>query len=567
MKTRTIARLKGCYPTFFARRDVSEKSYQAVPHQEEASGILFMAPTTFRYSPISGKRLRSNGVTRFETAKVGTSHKEVAADCYRLPLKTSGLAIFANADVVTALAATGETHIYSPFTGEKCALNLSKLTAMSDDIEEEMDSEEPSLEDDEGDMDLDDDSGDDDMDMDSEDDDMDMDMDNEDTDLDDEDDPLLDDGDDEESSLIDDKEIAKLYTELSASLEELDNEDKDTELASLIQELAESLEEMDDSDDEGEDDKPSLEDNDDEEEEETEVVKKKAVKEEIPTDSGMPTEVKVTASLHNVVKGPLQLAFLTDDVALAMINNISIGTFNKEAASINGRNAYSSKEVLRKLVTTAINNGALEEEKPSEELTDLGFKPATVELDLTENVKEMIDNQVSEKTSEIQQTTTAQVEDVSKEYAKLVGIASMGLNKGLIRPENKKASVITALANQLSAYGEKRPASKAVAFMKNVFEPYMGEVIAQANKLAKKDGGYLQGYAESVANAAYASDSDITEDEDKEAVSVTEVSTASLHIPQIVPQTAIRRSEKETASAQNYSTPSLHDKLASLGRR
>lgn len=495
LKNRTIAGIRKHTSPIFLSVPSPDAKVELSAFNDTAHGILFVASSDndFAYSPLTGEKSPSLSVG--ETAagpKMLKSFKAIG----KCTKKKCGCTMLTMPDIATMLETANEKQIFCTSCGHEMTLEFDADDAnvLEDEGEgdEEIDDEDVVSEDDEE---IDDSVGDEDEEIEDEevassDDDLDSEIDNliaevaAELDEDEEDEPAAED-DDEEVKSEDDSE----------------DEDKalDEEIAALAAEVASA----------GSDHKPGDDPNgnspDDKPAEEPVDPPKPASEEEASSKLVRPMH-----RLSDLSKGTTRVLFTNADTALLMhtgetASERQIGTFRRDRAVPASASVYDNRTVFGRAVSQMVASGGLTEDAPSADLTGLGFEPIEVELPLSAAQTKKTDEAVEVATASLREESKRKLSDISANFGKLLSVATVGLDKGVI----EGPSFHRELAQVLHSFGVRKSPEVARKICEGKLKPFLAAAIAKAAELAEKDVNYVTGVAESVARAPYASNQDL----------------------------------------------------------
>lgn len=378
--------------------------------------------------------------------------------------------------------------------------------------------------------------------------------------------------DDEET--VDDEEdaeVAKMMKEIASEDEdeddvgeedepaEDDEEDIDEEIARLSAEIA-----AEEGEDDGE--KKTAEDKTAEVKPAAEVVAEVEKPAEDKPAEDKPAEVKaedeqqdsgetLAYAMHRLVdptKGKTRVLFTDTDTAMLVHTpegaaERHLGTFSRSHAAQESAKLFDNRPMFGKVATQLIASGALAGDAPSEDLAKMGFKSIMLELPLNVAMSSKVNEAVAAATATVQAEATTKVADVAKNFSKLVAIAAVGLDKGLIGDK----SFHKELATSLHAMGIRNSGTIAKKICEAKLKPFLAAAIEHAQELSTKSADYVAGQAESIAKASYASldnveqlpttvhQDDSNEEEQQVAVASLDAPPARSSTTQI--QSALRR--------------------------
>lgn len=374
-----------------------------------------------------------------------------------------------------------------------------------------------------------------------------------------------------------DAEVAKMMKEIASDEDEdeedpdaveddEDEEDIDEEIARLSAEIA--AEEGEDDGEKKEDDKKPAEEKPAEENKpdprpghapddgqdstgnvkgaDGEVAaddKEPEVKAEDDKDSGE----TLAYAMHRLVdptKGKTRVLFVDADTAMLAhtpegSTERHLGTFSRTNAAAESAKLFDNRSMFGKVATQLIASGALAGDAPSEDLAKMGFKSIMLELPLNVAMASKVNEAVATATAAAQAEASTKVADVAKNFSKLVAIASVGLDKGLIGDK----SFYKDLASSLHTMGIRNAGTIAKRICEAKLKPFLAAVIEQAQELSTKSADYVAGQAESIAKASYASIDDNVEQlttvhQDDSNEEEQQIAVASLDAPSHRPSTS-----------------------------
>lgn len=323
-------------------------------------------------------------------------------------------------------------------------------------------------------------------------------------------DPVMEDDEEvvDEEDVGDDEEVVD--DESPEDDEDEEDDVSDAEVAKLVAEVAAMEDDTDDSTNKPAEDK--VDDKPKEGEEADADATAKAAKEaadKLAQDAAdaQPSDVTLAYAMHklsDLSKGKTRVLFVDTDTAyLAHAAEGAVerhlGTFSRLNATPESAKLYDNRPMFGKVVKQFIQSGALAGEQPTDEIAGLGFKSIMLELPLTVAQAKLTEEAKLNVEKAAREETASAVKDVSENFAKLVAIAAVGLDKGVLG----KISFHKELASLLHSVGVRKASTVARDLCEAKFKPYMQAVIDEATALAGKDANYVAGLAESVGKAAY----------------------------------------------------------------
>lgn len=501
LKRKTVGAIrKDTAPLFLAV--ASLKDAKVSVFRDDKNDTLFMAQANAKgvaFSPITGKptTMLSVGEVAASGDETLNGSKAITAKCRG---KKCGCITYTTAAMAETLAKSGEKTINCTACGAEIALSLSTAADKSEKDEEE-DDDDAVVEDDVDAEDVGDESEDDDAVVMDDEDDMGDDeevVDDEDIDADDVGD---DEGDeDEEDESDEDEEVARLMKEVaSATGEDESNEDDkklDEEVAALLKDIELATEGDADAKKSGESDtqqpSPGPDANADK-----------------PAEGDGTTLAYAMHQLADLSKGKTRVLFVDPDTAFLVhadegAEERQLGTFSRNNAQEDQAKLYDNRKVFGGAVASLIGKGALAGEAPADELAAMGFKSIMLSLPLTAAQTKLTNEAVAAaKAAAVEQASTA-LTDVSENFSKLVAIAAVGLDKGVLGDGSK--SFCKELTAQLHSFGVQKAGQVAQRICEAKFKPFMAAVIAEAKELAAKDPSYVAGLAATIGKASYAAE-------------------------------------------------------------
>lgn len=472
MRQKTIAGIRKHNVPAFISLASEESAFALEAFHDVGNGALILAKSGKKrtYSPISGKPMETMSVGELASSTTDMQDYVVVASCDNAKCKCK---MYTKKDLAKILVASGEKEIFCTACGQAMPIVATASEEEDEDIVEDEvgddvadESEEDVVSDDENDGDA-EDEGDDT----SEDDEGDL----------DEEDVMTDDED-----AIDEEEDSTSEDDEMSEDEEESDEDVDAEVAKLLAEVASEIDTENPSNNEA--DKPQVENQD--------------------VDQGQ-SDVTVAYVLHNVdfTAGKSRVVFHNPETAwlthTATDNPIErqVGVFNRAKASPESAKLYDNRDVFGKTVSHLLASGALANEQPSEEMVKLGFEPITVQVPLSQSQAKMINTATAAAKQAAVEQASNQIADIASNFDKLLAVAAVGLDKGILG----NTSLHRELSGMLARMGTRKADVVARQFCENHVRPFLNNVIAQAKELAAKDPVYVQGLSETIAKAVYAS--------------------------------------------------------------
>lgn len=472
MRQKTIAGIrKNNVPAFISLAS-EESAFALEAFHDVGNGAMILAKSGKKrtYSPISGKSMETMSVGEIASSTTDMQDYVVVASCDNIKCKCK---TYTTKDLAKMLVASGEKEIFCTACGQAMPIVATAAEEDEDIVEDEVgddvadedsdedvvaDDDEDAVEGDDASKSEDDDGSDPDEDV-----------------------MMDDDGDD----AVEDEEDSTSDEEMSEDEEEPE-EDIDAEVAKLLAEVASEID-TEDNTAATDADKPQSEQND--------------------VDQGQ-SDVSVAYVLHNVdfATGKSRVVFHNPETAwlthTATDNPIErqVGVFNRAKASPESTKLYDNRDVFGKTVSHLLASGALANEQPSEEMVKLGFEPITVQVPLSQSQAKMINTATAAAKQVAMEQASTQIADIANNFDKLLAVAAVGLDKGILG----NASLHRELSSMLARMGTRKSDVVARQFCENHVRPFLNSVIAQAKELAAKDPVYVQGLSETIAKAVYA---------------------------------------------------------------
>lgn len=472
MKVKTILGIRKNPAPLFVSVASTDGVHALSAFQDTENNALFIAAGDehgFAYSPISGKKIESLSISEIaaeadDLAGYSSIGKCTSKKCCATMLTTP--------EISAMLESAGEESIHCTACGSKVELSFDE------DSDESEDEDMGDMSDDDGDM-----SEDEDMDDSSEGDDEEDMGDDESSDDEDEDTTMSEDddmGDEGDDGVGDDD---------SSEDEEMVDDD-DMEIAALLEEIA-ADDGVGDDDESSEDDETMSDDSESNDMEEL-------------------SDTIVAATMHTLSdtrSGKLRVLFLDADTAMLQHTPeghdvaLHIGNFRRDhAASEAVASLFDRREVFGRTVNKLIAEGALAEATPSAEIANFGFQPITVGIPFTVAQAAAVEAEVAKVQEQSREEASTKLADIAGNYSKLVAVAAVGIDKGVI----SGTSVYRELAGLLHSLGMKNAEVVARNFCDSKMKPFLAAAIEKANELAGKDPNYVSGMTETVSKAAYA---------------------------------------------------------------
>lgn len=470
-------------PVFVALASPDEAATISV-FRDPKKEVLFMAQANEAgkaFSPITGKVCEALSVG--EIANGPVKDLKAIGKCTK---RKCGCTIYSSPSIAALLATAGEKTAFCTACGTEMALAVAEDDEENDEevVDDEVtDEDEDAVGDDE-------------------------------EVIDEDGDPVME--DDEE--VVDDEDVGDEEVVDDESTEDEDSEDdeddeddvSDEEVAKLVAEVAAMEDDTDDSTEKPAEDK--VDDKPKEGEEADADATAKAAKEaadKLAQDAAddKPSDVTLAYAMHklsDLSKGKTRVLFVDTDTAYLAhaaegAPERHLGTFSRLNATPESAKLYDNRPMFGKVVKQFIQSGALAGEQPTDEIAGLGFKTIMLELPLTVAQAKLTEEARLNVEKAAREETASAVKDVSENFAKLVTIAAIGLDKGVLG----KISFHKELASLLHSVGVRKASTVARDLCEAKFKPYMQAVIDEATALAGKDANYVAGLAESVGKAAY----------------------------------------------------------------
>lgn len=516
MRGKTITEIRKSPNPLFVAVASTKANVAIAAFQDGEHGALFISQTGDdgkAFSPLSGKSVENLSVGELAASPAEFKDLTIAGKCAK---KKCGCTMYVTPAIASILQTAKEKTVYCTACGTESPLTFAKAAAgddagsddtntddddtVDDSVGDDDADDDSMVDDDDSDSDTDEDAASDDDSGDDSDDDSDDSGDSDDADADADSDADSDSDDTDADS--DDAEDDSEDDEGTDPSEDEDDKEIDGEVASLLAELAEA-------------------DGADEEKPADAADTTKPGSEEAPNAGGDETAT-LSYAMHRLADlktGKSFMRFIDTDTAFlthagADGQERHLGTFSRMNASPESAKLFDNRKVFGSVASQLINQGALAGEQPSDELAKMGFKAISIELPLSVAQAEMAKAAIAAAETAVRDEASSKLQDVSNNFAKLVALAAVGVNKGMLG----NASFYKELATALHGYGIRQADKVAQKLCESKLKPFLANVIEQATALSQKDASYVTGIADTVNKSQYAS---LDNEADQEQVSTS----------------------------------------------
>jgi hypothetical protein len=196
-------------------------------------------------------------------------------------------------------------------------------------------------------------------------------------------------------------------------------------------------------------------------------------------------------------EGNLQFATLADTSRYEVfLGNNHIGSLLKDEASAGIQTNFTKQDLVRNVFgKTFWKHSAEIASGDFSTLSEFGFKPSTIKVQLDKVIASEIEAAEEENASKIEDA----IKEAEASVVATMTVAAAGINKGMLTGTNLYAEV----AKLLNRYGVQKAEEAAARFVEEISEPYFSAVVTAAAELRKESPDYVRGLSKSIETASY----------------------------------------------------------------